>query len=152
MRARARPTPRRHERRRPVEATPNSVRRLGPRCGRRDPRAVAPNATTPMMTRNSRSSEQGPAENQGRETEVDDEPGDIDECGDERRRRARWIEAESPKKKGQQGSSEGAERHHADQRRAHCGGDERPMGAVVVPSELLPEYDPGDADDTKDHA
>ena len=65
-----------------------------------------------------------------RHREVDDEPGDVDERGDERRRGARGVEAEPPEEERQHRAAHGAPQHDADQADADGGGDQEVVLAV----------------------
>src|SRR5262249_46934121 len=59
--------------------------------------------------------QEGAAENQARDREVDDEPGHVDERRDEGRAGTGGVEAEAAQHERQERPGERAERHHADQ-------------------------------------
>ncbi|CDX23114.1 hypothetical protein MPLSOD_100131 [Mesorhizobium sp. SOD10] len=97
----------------------------------------------------SASLEQCAAKDHQRYREVDHQPGDIDQRGDERRRGACRIEADALQREGQHRSRQRAEGDDADQRRAHCRRNQHPVRTVVVEAEILPERDAADADDAE---
>src|SRR5438552_3932510 len=84
--------------------------------------------------------------------EVDHQPGDVDQRGDERRRGAGGIEPEAAQDKRQHRPRQRAERHDADQREADGERHQDPVRAIVVETEELPRDDARDADGAEDHA
>jgi polyhydroxybutyrate depolymerase len=96
--------------------------------------------------------QQRPAQHHQRDREVNDEAGNVDQRGNERRRRAGRIEAESTKQERQHRARERAERHDTDEGYPHRQRDEQVVRPIVVPAELLPEKNPDHADHPENSA
>src|SRR5262249_11552799 len=78
-------------------------------------------------------------------TEVDDEPGDIDQCCDQRCGRAGRVEVETAQDERQHRSGQRPEHDDTDEGPTNCRGDERPVRAIVIDSEVLPQRDADNA-------
>lgn len=96
--------------------------------------------------------QQRPTQHHQRDREVNDEAGDVDQRGDEWRRGARRVEAESAEQEGQHRARERAERHDTNEGQPHRQGDEQEVRAIVIPAELLPEENPDHADRPENRA
>src|SRR5262249_56806951 len=96
-------------------------------------------------------SEQGAAEDGHGSGEVDNEPGDVHECGDEGGGGGGGVEAEPLEEEGEHRAGERAPDDDPDQRCGDGEPDEEPMLAVDV-EDRVPGGDAHESDDAQDGA
>src|ERR1041384_7782302 len=114
-----------------------SVRRGGPpmmmkrRRSRRKPKRKGRSAPKTRRDRISAPLQQGAGEHDRRHREVDDDPGHVDQGGDEGRRGRRRVEAEALEHEGGHRPRERAESDHADEGTEDGRGHQPVVGPVV---------------------
>src|SRR5207253_21583 len=87
------------------------------------------------------SSQQRAAQNEQRHVEINHQPSDIDQCGDEWRRRRRRIQSATTQQEWKHRPADSAPQYHSDKRRTDRKSNQPMIFSVVKNVQILPERD-----------